>query len=44
VLVEFGREVDVFLAGPGRVRRTTLAALYPEPFTDFPRSRSRGRR
>jgi cytidine deaminase len=36
VLVEFGRDVHVILAAPGRVRRTSLAALYPEPFTEIP--------
>jgi cytidine deaminase len=36
VLVEFGREVDILLAAPGRTRRTSLAALYPHPFTSFP--------
>jgi cytidine deaminase len=44
VLVEFGREVEVFLSAPGRVRRTALAALVPEPFRDFatrPRTRRR---
>ena len=43
VLVEFGRKVDVLLAGPKGVRRTNLAALYPEPFTHFPKGRERGR-
>ena len=37
VLVEFGREVEVLLAAPGKRRRLRLADLYPEPFTDFPR-------
>lgn len=41
VLVEFGRQVDVLLAGPKAVRRTNLAALYPEPFTSIPRSAPR---
>jgi cytidine deaminase len=39
VLVEFGRQVDVWLAGPRGLRRTRLADLYPEPFTDFPTPR-----
>ena len=42
VLVEFGRDPVVLLAGPGRVRRTRLLALYPEPFTDYPTPRRRG--
>ena len=37
VLVEFGREVEVVLAAPGKRRCTRLADLYPEPFTEFPR-------
>lgn len=41
VLVEFGRDVEVVLAAPGKRRLTSLAALYPEPFTDFPRPRRR---
>lgn len=40
VLVEFGRDVDIWLAGPRRLRRTSLAELYPQPFTSF-RRRSR---
>jgi cytidine deaminase len=42
VLVEFGRDADVWLAGPRALRRTRLALLYPEPFTDFPVSRRDG--
>ena len=41
VLVEFGRQVEVLLAAPGRVRRTRLEELYPQPFTDFPHPRRR---
>ena len=37
VLVEFGRDVEVVLAAPGKQRCTRLADLYPEPFTEFPR-------
>lgn len=37
VLVEFGRDVEIWLAGPRRRRQTRLADLYPEPFTNFPR-------
>lgn len=32
VLQEFGRALSVVVAGPKTVRRTTLAALLPEPF------------
>ena len=32
VLQEFGRALTVVVAGPTTVRRTTLAALLPEPF------------
>jgi cytidine deaminase len=39
VLVEFGREVRIVLAGPGRERVVQLADLLPEPFTDFARRR-----
>ena len=45
VLVEFGRDLDVFLAGGSGMQRTRLAALYPEPFTDLPtpsRRRAKG--
>lgn len=44
VLVEFGVDATVILAAPGKQRRTRLGVLYPEPFTDFPRSRGRGGR
>ena len=43
VLVEFGRDAAVILAAPGKVRRTRLGVLYPEPFTEIP-APSRGRR
>jgi cytidine deaminase len=36
VLVEFGIDAQVILAAPGKVRRTSLGALYPEPFTEIP--------
>jgi cytidine deaminase len=41
VLVEFGRDVEILLAGPGRLERRSLHDLLPEPFTDFPRRRRR---
>lgn len=41
VLVEFGRDVEILLAGPKGTVRRRLLDLLPEPFTDFPR---RGRR
>jgi len=43
VLVEFGPDVEVLLAGPGKLRRTHLAVLYPEPFTSFEAPRPRRR-
>jgi cytidine deaminase len=39
VLMEFGSEARVLLATPRSVRRTTLARLYPDPFTKVPRRR-----
>ena len=41
VLVEFGRDIDVLLAGPRGVVKRNLAELLPCPFTSF---RQRGRR
>jgi cytidine deaminase len=43
VLVEFGAGAAVLLAAPGRLRRTRLQDLYPEPFTKIPRARARRR-
>lgn len=37
VLVEFGPEARVLLAGPRKVRTTSLPELYPFPFRSFPR-------
>ena len=37
VLVEFGLQVRVVLAGPGRSRAVQILDLLPEPFTDFGR-------
>lgn len=39
VLVEFGRDVEILLAGPKGIVRRRLSDLLPEPFTDFPRRR-----
>ncbi len=41
VLVEFGRDVDVLLAGPRGVVKRNLTDLLPSPFTSF---RPRGKR
>ncbi len=37
VLVEFGPDARVLLAGPRQVRATSLPELYPFPFRSFPR-------
>jgi len=37
VLVEFGPEARVLLAGPRHLRVTTMPELYPFPFRSFPR-------
>ena len=37
VLVEFGPRARILLAGPRRLRETSLRELLPEPFTDFRR-------
>jgi cytidine deaminase len=39
VLVEFGAEARVLLAGPRGVRATSMPELYPFPFRSFPRRR-----
>jgi len=40
-LVEFGRDVEILLAGPKGIVRRRLSDLLPEHFTDFPRRRRR---
>ncbi|MFQ5600173.1 MAG: cytidine deaminase [Candidatus Krumholzibacteriia bacterium] len=37
VLVEFGSDMDVFLANPRGVQKCRLSDLLPQPFTSFPK-------